>query len=59
MASAEGIGYSLDVQLDDYALVNMQGFTQIIDAIGGVTVELPEERVSCRSHPGSTSCPSR
>jgi LCP family protein required for cell wall assembly len=45
MALAEGIGYSLDVQLDEYALVNMQGFTQIIDAVGGVTLDLAE-RVS-------------
>jgi LCP family protein required for cell wall assembly len=45
MALAQGIGYSLDIKLDDYALVNMQGFTQIIDAVGGVTLNL-DERVS-------------
>jgi LCP family protein required for cell wall assembly len=45
LALSEGIGYSLDVQLDDYALVNMQGFTQIVDAVGGVTLDL-DERVS-------------
>jgi LCP family protein required for cell wall assembly len=45
IALSEGIGYSLDVRLDDYALVNMQGFTQIVDAVGGVTLDL-DERVT-------------
>lgn len=40
VALAEGIGYSLDVEIDDYALVNMQGFADIIDAVGGVTIEV-------------------
>ena len=39
---SEAIGYSLDVEIDDYALVNMQGFTGIIDAVGGVTLDLSE-----------------
>ncbi len=42
VALAEGIGYSLDVAIDDYALVNMQGFLEVIDAIGGVEIEIPE-----------------
>jgi anionic cell wall polymer biosynthesis LytR-Cps2A-Psr (LCP) family protein len=37
---AEAIGYSLDIQIDGYALVNMQGFADVIDAVGGVTLEL-------------------
>ena len=40
VALSEAIGYSLDVQIDDYALVNMQGFTEVIDAVGGFTIEL-------------------
>lgn len=40
IALVEAIGYSLDVEIDDFALVNMQGFTEVIDAVGGVTVEL-------------------
>jgi LCP family protein required for cell wall assembly len=40
VAVAEAVGYSLGVHVDDYVLVNMQGFLELIDAIGGVTVEL-------------------
>lgn len=40
VALAEGIGYSLDIEIDDYALVNMQGFLEVIDAVGGVTLDL-------------------
>lgn len=40
MALSEGIGYSLGVRIDDFALVNMQGFAEVIDAVGGVTVNL-------------------
>lgn len=42
VALAEGIGYSLAVEIDDYALVNMQGFLEVIDAIGGVDVEISQ-----------------
>jgi LCP family protein required for cell wall assembly len=40
VAVAEAIGYSLGVRVDDYVLVNMQGFLELIDAVGGVTVDL-------------------
>jgi LCP family protein required for cell wall assembly len=40
VALAEGLGYSLDIQIDGYSLVNMQGFADIIDAVGGVTLDL-------------------
>jgi LCP family protein required for cell wall assembly len=40
VALSEAIGYSLDIEVDDFALVNMQGFTDVIDAVGGVTLEL-------------------
>lgn len=41
VATAQAIGYSLGVSIDDVVLVNMQGFLELIDALGGVTVELP------------------
>jgi LCP family protein required for cell wall assembly len=42
VALAGAIGYSLDIEIDDYALVNMKGFANVIDAVGGVTLELAE-----------------
>lgn len=42
VALAEAIGYSLDIKIDDYALVNMQGFLEVIDAIGGVDIEIAQ-----------------
>lgn len=43
VALAHGIGYSLDVTIDDYVMVDMQGFIDLIDAVGGVTVYVPKE----------------
>ena len=40
VAIAQGIGYSLDVTIHDYVLVDMQGFLDLIDAVGGVTLTL-------------------
>jgi LCP family protein required for cell wall assembly len=40
VALAQALGYSLDVTIDDYVLVDMQGFLDLIDALGGVTLEL-------------------
>ena len=40
VALATGIAYSMDVTIHDYVLVNMQGFLDLIDALGGVTVTL-------------------
>lgn len=42
VALSAGIGYSLDVEIDDFALVNMAGFSDVIDAVGGVTLELSQ-----------------
>jgi LCP family protein required for cell wall assembly len=42
VAMSQAIGYSLDVEIDDFALVNMQGFADVIDAVGGVTLELAQ-----------------
>ena len=41
VAIAQGIGYSLDVTIHDYVLVDMQGFLDLVDALGGVTLDLP------------------
>lgn len=40
VALSDAIGYSLDVEIDDVAVVNMSGFSDIVDAVGGVTLEL-------------------
>lgn len=40
IALASAIGHSLDVQIDDFVLIDMLGFAGVIDAVGGVTVEL-------------------
>ena len=43
VATAEAIGYSLDVTIHDYVLVDMQGFLELIDALGGVTVDVTKQ----------------
>jgi polyisoprenyl-teichoic acid--peptidoglycan teichoic acid transferase len=58
VALSEAIGYSLDVDIDDYALVNMQGFTGIIDAVGGVTLDLSDSVPLPPSLPGEHPLPS-
>ncbi|HZB41020.1 MAG TPA: LCP family protein [Ilumatobacter sp.] len=58
VALSEAVGYSLDVEIDDYALVNMQGFTEIIDSVGGVTLELFENVPLPPSLPGEHPLPS-
>jgi LCP family protein required for cell wall assembly len=40
VALAEGIGYSFDVTIHDYVLVDMQGFIDVIDSVGGVTIDV-------------------
>lgn len=40
VALSEALGYSLDVKIDDFALVNMIGFSDMVDAVGGVVLEL-------------------
>jgi LCP family protein required for cell wall assembly len=58
VALSEAIGYSLDVEIDDFALVNMQGFTEVIDAVGGVTLELSDSVPLPPSLPGERPLPS-
>ena len=57
VALSEALGYSLDVEIDDYALVNMQGFTEVIDAVGGVTLELAQRVPLPPSLPGERPLP--
>lgn len=40
IALAAGLAHSFDVTIHDYVLVNMQGFLEVVDALGGVTVNL-------------------
>ena len=42
VAIAHAVGYSLDVTIHDYVLIDMQGFLELIDALGGVTVDVPK-----------------
>ncbi|WP_326641717.1 LCP family protein [Streptosporangium sp. NBC_01755] len=39
------VGYTLGLKIDWYALANMWGFARLIDAIGGVTVTVPQDVV--------------
>jgi LCP family protein required for cell wall assembly len=41
VALGQALGYSLDVTIDDYVLVDMRGFVSLVDALGGVTVDVP------------------
>ncbi|TDT17328.1 LytR family transcriptional attenuator [Ilumatobacter fluminis] len=43
VATAQAIGYSLDVPIHDYVLVDMQGFLDLVDALGGVTVRVTKQ----------------
>lgn len=53
VAIAEAIGYSLDVTIDDYVLVDMQGFLEVIDALGGVTIDVPKAVPAPGNPPGA------
>lgn len=46
--SAAGVGlvrdtieYNFGVAIDDYVLVDFSGFTKVVDAVGGITVDVP------------------
>lgn len=43
VALATGIAHSMEITIHDYVLVNMQGFLDLIDALGGVTVTLDKK----------------
>ena len=42
-ALMEGLSYSLGITIDDYALINSCGFVRVVDAIGGITIDLDTE----------------
>ena len=57
VALSGALGYSLGTQIDDFALVNMQGFTEVIDAVGGVTIDVTEQVPLPPSLPGARPLP--
>ena len=57
VALSGALGYSLDVEIDDFALVNMAGFADVIDAVGGVTLELSQSVPLPPSPPGEPDVP--
>lgn len=42
-ALMQALSYSLGITLDDYALINSCGFVKVVDAIGGITIDLETE----------------
>lgn len=58
VALTEGLGYTFDTEVDDFALVNMAGFSDVIDAVGGVVVELSQPIPLPPSPPGEPPVPS-
>jgi LCP family protein required for cell wall assembly len=53
IALASGISYSMNIRIDDYVLVNMQGFLEIVDALGGVTLTLDKKLPMPGNVPGA------
>ena len=53
VALASGLSYSMDMTIDDYVLINMQGFAEIVDAFGGVTMTLAKAIPLPLALPGS------
>ena len=53
LALASGLSYSMDMTIDDYVLINMQGFAEIVDAFGGVTMTLAKAIPLPLALPGS------
>lgn len=54
-ALMEGISYSMGITIDDYALINMCGFVSIVDALGGVTIDIDKQlpmpgRIECSNY---------
>jgi LCP family protein required for cell wall assembly len=53
IALASAISYSMDITIDDYVLVNMQGFLEVVDALGGVTLTLDKKLPMPGNVPGA------
>ena len=43
IALAQAISFSMGITIDDYVLVDMLGFLEVVDALGGVTVTLDKQ----------------
>src|SRR5690606_1976692 len=52
-AITQAIGYSLDVTIDDYVVIDMQGFLEVVDALGGVSVQVPKAVPTPGNVPGA------
>ncbi|GAA0432580.1 hypothetical protein Acor_06420 [Acrocarpospora corrugata] len=55
----ETVGYTLGLKIDWYALVNMWGFARIIDALGGLVVNVDQDVVFGRYNEGLVRAGSR
>jgi polyisoprenyl-teichoic acid--peptidoglycan teichoic acid transferase len=53
LALMQGISHSMGITIDDYALINMAGFVDVVDALGGVAIELDEEVIMPGNPPGA------
>ena len=53
IALASAISYSMDITIDDYVLDNMQGFLEVVDALGGVTLTLDKKLPMPGNVPGA------
>ncbi len=42
-ALMEGLSYSLGITLNDYAMINSCGFVKVVDAVGGITIDIDKE----------------
>jgi len=42
-ALMEAISYSFGITIDDYVMINSCGFVKVVDAIGGVVIDVPTE----------------
>ena len=54
---ADTLDYNFGVRPDHYVLVNFDGFTQLIDALGGITVNVGQPLTDEREGPGNFSVP--
>ncbi len=52
-AVRQGVEQALGLQIDTYAIVDMKGLQQFIDAVGGVTVNVTEKLAVGGAHDGS------
>lgn len=55
--SAQTFEYNFGVRPDHYVLINFQGFVNLIDAMGGITVNVAQPLTDERDGPGDYSVP--